>query len=120
AEFLVRTTRLLEKLLALLWRVLQRGVEKLLHLLPQIHCHSSPLQRALQVSMDSNEPATGLVRQDSTLRMSLGGVMQSKSQACASGRRDSGRLRIPRTFISAATARKPRSVLLGGLVRCLP
>ena len=47
--------------------------------------------------MDSNEPATGLVRQDSTLRMSLGGVMQSKSQACASGRRDSGRLRIPRT-----------------------
>ena len=47
--------------------------------------------------MDSNEPATGLVRQDSTLRMSLGGVMQSKSQACASGRRDSGRLCIPRT-----------------------
>src|SRR5439155_20978321 len=135
--------------------------------------------------------------------MSLGGVMQSKSQACASGRRDSGRLCIPRTrtgdfrpatlpalyqrgyseetqigsswrfgslpalscsrllsrlafgralnavknaaadeiaadcasrapvpatsarlpclpFISAATAKKPRSVLLGGLVRCLP
>ena len=47
--------------------------------------------------MDSNEPAAGLVRQDSTLRMSLGGVMQSKSQACASGRRDSGRLCIPRT-----------------------
>jgi len=47
--------------------------------------------------MDSNEPATGLVRQDSTLRMSLGGVMQSKSQACASGRRDSDRLCIPRT-----------------------
>jgi hypothetical protein len=49
-KLLVRTTLLLEELLALLWRVLQSGVEKLLHFLPQILCHPSPLQRARELS----------------------------------------------------------------------
>src|SRR5437870_1055850 len=65
--FLVRTTLLLEELLALLWRVLQGRVENLLHLLPQIECHPSPLQRALRLYVRPYQPAAGLVRQDSTL-----------------------------------------------------